>query len=173
MRYHDLGLSLSLVQKQYLKDIAESRDPIAHKNKGGGHFWLDILGFTKEEERYINDTVVSKFKIKPDRVTLVNVPPKKLVIPHKDPVAFRRNTTVIFPVYPDPPDYRPAYFHLDEKYFSTDNLHPVPYMGGYLFDTQTRHSVTNNQYYRINLQLWYTENFDDLVEAHKQGELLC
>lgn len=172
MRYHDLGLSLTEEQKVFFKNIMDTRQSHPNIGRHGKNMWLDVAGFEEEEEQYINDEIVSKLKIKPWRLTLMGTPPNKFVVPHKDPPDSRL-AAVIFPVYPEPPNYRPAFYHFSEKYHDWDkDMQMIPYMTSYLFDTQTRHSVTNNEYYRFSFQLWYRETYDELYEAHQKGDFL-
>lgn len=171
-RYLDLGLSLTEEQKAYFKNARDGRESYPNIGRYGKSIWVDVTALNDEETEYVNKEIVSKFKIKPFLISMISTPPNKFVNPHIDPPSSRRSS-VVFPFYPDPPNYRPAYHHPSENEHDWwFEMEKIPYMGCYLFDTLTRHSITNNGYHRGNLQLWYRETYDELYDAHQKGEFL-
>ena len=171
LRVTELNLSLSQEQKDYLAPIGYQQQASKHHTPDGRYFGLDIVVFTPEQEEWVNENIVSKFAIKPRVSAITLIEPHIKVVPHKDPPRLGRISTIIFPIAPEPSENYAPCNRMFGQYPNEDEV-PFPHMDCYIFDTQTRHSVNNNEHRRLNLQLWYMEPYDELVEAHKSGELL-
>lgn len=90
--------------------------------------------------------------------------------PHIDIKSKQRKCVLSMPIYPLS-DYVPTLFWEDIN--SSDPIDICNYDNstGCFLNTQEVHSVTNNNYFRVGLQLCFYETFDEVTELFKNGSL--
>jgi len=115
------------------------------------------LFFIEDGDKLLNK-VSSQFKYKPNDVLFLYVRPNDYVAPHTDGKIYKRNTTIIIPLVPN-----------KDNYVTADG---IPYSSCYAFNTQIKHSLKNNEYERISIQLQYEEPIDEIYLMYKSGELI-
>lgn len=93
--------------------------------------------------------------VTPSKITVITHEPYKYTYPHIDSYKdqFRR-CVIMFPFTPEKEHYVPT------------QVNPggikVPYSDSLLFNTEVEHFVENNEHWRINLQLWFNETFEEI-----------
>lgn len=104
--------------------------------------------------------LLSRFLIKPNRISVVKVDSHRVVDWHSDDARFGRTSVVIFPLSPRGKLYRRC--EVRGQGF-------VPWMDCYVFNTLSNHRVVNNRYVRYSLQLFFNQSIVQLYSLHKKG----
>lgn len=96
--------------------------------------------------------------VTPINFSVVTHAPGEACLPHVDSYKqeINRHCTIIFPLTPQKENYAPTLIN--------PGAIAVPYSDSYLLNTDVEHYVENNEHWRINLQLWFTETFDEIAE---------
>lgn len=95
--------------------------------------------------------------VTPCKISVVTHEPHKYTVPHIDSYKYAnsRRSVIIFPITPNSDHYAPTQFNPGGI--------KVPYSDSYLFNTDVEHFVENNEHWRINLQLWFNETFEEIA----------
>lgn len=96
--------------------------------------------------------------VTPYNISVVTHAPDEASHPHVDSYKqeISRHCTIIFPLTPQKEHYAPTLIN--------PGAISVPYSDSYLLNTDVEHYVENNEHWRINLQLWFNETFDEIAE---------
>lgn len=101
--------------------------------------------------------------VTPENITVVTHAPGESSHPHVDSYKFLQGSTrhcsIIFPLTPK------------KEYYTPTLINPggipggikVPYSDCYLLNTDVEHWVKNNEHWRVNLQIWFKETFDEIA----------
>ena len=176
LRVKQLALSLSQEQKEYLISHAFSHPRFSHKTvERKDDYGIDVVAYTDPMIEFVTENILSKFAFQPWRWALFSNEPHVVLPPHRDHRKMERWTSVVFPIYPEKENYALCNRSVGPNPRENPHLEEfaIPYMNCYMFDTQTFHSVYNNEHQRINLQLYYKVDFDDMLNIHKEGKLLA
>lgn len=117
--------------------------------------------FSKNINEASNE-IVSKFLIKPNKISIVKVEPYKIIDWHFDSSKFGRSSVVIFPLLPLN-NYAPC---------ETENFGKIPFMSCYVFNTLSLHRVVNNEHNRFSLQLFFNHTIKELYDLHLKNQLI-
>lgn len=195
LRAYEIDLSLTPEQKEYLSTYAFSvsdnttRIEDFFKRNADEGVWrvatvadygIDVVPYNDTFTKFVEDNVLSKFSFQPWGWALFSNKPHVKLVPHRDHRLLKRWTSIVFPVYPDKENY--ALCNRPVGPFPWVGTNPrdivdlkevsIPYMECYLFDTQMFHSVYNNSHSRLNLQLFYEVEYEDMVARYKEGKLV-
>jgi len=161
MKYFDIPeFDSSILDGSYAEQCIENakkdyeNTPEHYSSKSGKPTNLFFI----EDENKLLDKVVDQFKYKPNNALFLYVRPNDYVAPHTDGKIYKRDTTIIIPLAPD-----------ENNYATVDG---VPYSSCYAFNTQIKHSLKNNEYERVSIQLQYEEPIYEIKLLHISGELI-
>jgi len=95
-----------------------------------------------------------------DKVTVVTAEPNKYTVPHIDAYKdnFRR-CVILFPIMPIQKYYAPLRFN--------PGAQRVTYSSSILINTDQEHFFKNNDHWRMNLQLWMTQPYEEIYQLVK------
>ena len=95
-----------------------------------------------------------------DKVTVITAEPHKYIVPHIDSYKdnFRRSV-ILFPIMPIQKYYEPLRFN--------PGAQKVSYSSSILINTDQEHFFKNNDYWRMNLQLWLTQPYEEIYNLVK------
>jgi hypothetical protein len=106
----------------------------------------------------IYDIILKMFPVEGNNISLLQIDKNKEITPHTDGVNLKRNTVIVFPLWPLPDQYTPCVVENEE----------IPYYDCYAFNTQKSHWIQNNDNERISLQIFYDISIEDLYDRFKQ-----
>lgn len=153
MKYFKINQRLDDTIKKDLILFAKSnqKEYYSHNSTVSGDYTNLNFLFTKHE---IYDKIIELFPVRGNNIAILNIKPGKKVLPHTDGVNLKRDSVVIFPLWPGPYEYTPCY--VEEE--------AIPYMDCYAFSTQKTHWINNNTYERFSLQIFYDLPLEELYE---------
>lgn len=157
MKYFKINKALDLDLKRELVLFAKSNAKKYYQHDStisGTYTNLNFL-FT-EHKSY--DIINKMFPVEGNTIALLNIAPNKIIEPHTDGVELKRDTCIIFPLWPDKEKYAPCF--VDDQ--------PIPYMDCYAFSTQNTHWIRNNEFERFSLQIFYDMKIEELYERLKK-----
>lgn len=107
--------------------------------------------------------VADKFMVSPTKATLVAIAPTDIVPWHIDGLShdYHRPAIACFPLFPNFKSYECTEY--DTGF--------VPYCN-YIFNTQERHRARALDTRRLNLQIWFQQDFKELKKLSDEGKLL-
>lgn len=157
MKYFKINLTLEEKIKQDLILFAKSNKDQYYKHlstKSNTYTNLNFL-FTHHP---LYDIISKMVPVKGDNVCLLHIDKHKVITPHTDGKHLKRDTVVIFPLWPSKDNYSRCIVEGEE----------IPYNSCYAFNTQRIHWIENNNYERISLQIFYNTQIEDLYEQFRQ-----
>lgn len=162
MDYFRINFELPLELREQILEFSRSYEWVQCFGSNSSIYMnMDGIELSKD----LSNQVTSYFKMKPNMCALTRIPPKKEVLPHIDgDVIYTRNSVIMFPLQPYSLDYAP--------YHAIESGEYVSFSPCFVVATSHIHGVKNNEYERINLQLSYGLEIEDMYEAHCQGLLL-
>jgi len=138
-------------------DIANAKNYFVHEPEENHR--LEFLEISLDMVKEIAD----KFMISPVKATLVAIAPTDIVPWHTDGQThdYRRPSVACFPLFPSSKTYECTEF----------NTGFVPYCN-YIFNTQEQHRAKSLDTRRLNLQIWFQQDFKELKKLFDDGKLL-
>ena len=158
-QWFELPISLSDAKKEELLnfDIENAKNNFIHEPEENHR--LEFLEISLEKVKEVAD----KFMVSPTKATLVAIAPNSGVPWHIDGQShdYHRPTIACFPIFPNSKTYTCTEYK--------DGV--VPYCN-YVFNTRVIHKATAGEFRRVNLQIWFNEEFPELEKLHREGKLL-
>lgn len=155
--------------KELLKFDSENQHQYYDHQVEGEYANLGILvvrGYNATESHPVVQDVVSRYKIKPQTVSIMRIKSGDEIVPHKDNPKYNRNTIIVYPLAFNPEDYAPCNVYKPQRI-------DIGYRPCYAFDTRTEHGVVNDtQKHRYQLQLWYPHPIEELFDLYKNKKFL-
>lgn len=164
MDYFYLNFKIPIeVKNSLLKIGTETLDKDYYNHISSKSKKYTNLQFLFEEKiSEISKSVLDKFKIKPDNISIIKIQPNLLVDWHIDAPNFKRNTVIIFPLCPKIEDY--AACETKQGLITPSEC--------YAFNTTVMHKVQNNQYVRLSLQLFFQQDIYELNNLYITNNLI-
>tara|TARA_Y100000996_G_scaffold333720_1_gene270097 strand:- start:283 stop:783 length:501 start_codon:yes stop_codon:yes gene_type:complete len=158
-QWFELPLSLSegLREKILDIDIENARNYFIHEPEDNHR--LEFLEIDLDILRELTE----QFKVKPTKSTLVAISPTDIVPWHIDGQShdYHRPAVGCFPIFPNSKTYECTEYR--------DGF--VPYCN-YVFNTREEHRAKAGDCRRLNLQLWFAQEFEELKKLLDDGKLL-
>lgn len=162
MEWFEINLCLDTDIKKQLIDISLYSEKYYKHNSTKSKYSTNLEFLITDDIYPIIPSLLSKFKIKPRRVSIVRILPNKLVDWHTDSPTFKRSTVIIFPLLP-----------ILSKYAACETESgPIEPKNCYAFNTNILHRVKNNDNTRLNLQLFFEEDIVTIFEIYKRNDLI-
>ena len=158
-QWFEIPISLSDKTKEEILnfDIANAKDYHIHEPEENHRLEFLEIPLEKVQE------AANKFMLSPTKATLVVLPANSGIPWHIDGQShdYHRPTIACFPIFPNSKTYTCTEYK--------DGI--VPYCN-YVFNTKVVHKATAGEFRRLNLQIWFDEDFSELEELHREGKLL-
>jgi len=158
-QWFEIPISLSDKTKEEILnfDIANAKNYHIHEPEENHR--LEFLEIPLENVQ----EAANKFMLSPTKATLVVLPANSGIPWHIDGQShdYHRPTIACFPIFPNSKTYTCTEYK--------DGI--VPYCN-YVFNTKVVNKATAGEFRRLNLQIWFDEDFSELEELHREGKLL-
>jgi hypothetical protein len=123
-----------------------------------GYFdWREIPNLEKDLEQISKDVKIQRVsvcKMNPNVSVPFHIDTQKAAAAAPALRGMNRKCSILFPIMPEPENYITTCFEQG----------PSPYHECMLINTSVNHGLQNNGYFRINLQLWIGQSFEEVAD---------